>query len=122
MTKRCESMKDVVNVINMYIEGTRTGNTDMIRKSFHPDALMSGYMGPKCLIGDITPFTNHVETSGKPATPPYQGHMISLDITGNIASAKVVEDDLYGMDFVNFFHLMSVDGEWKIVSKLFRHD
>ena len=39
-----------------------------------------------------------------------------------MASVTLVEEDFLGSGFVDFFHLIRVEGEWKIISKTFHQD
>ena len=81
---------------------------------------MSGYLGPNKLIGSIQPFLDHLDANEH--GPGYTHELVSVSVTGRTAIARIVEDNLYGMSFVNDFHLINEDGTWLIVSKLFHHD
>ena len=40
-------------------------------------------------------------------------------MVNDAAIAVLVEDDYQGMDYVDFFSLIKIDGRWKIVNKTF---
>jgi hypothetical protein len=42
-----------------------------------------------------------------------------MDIVGTIASVRVETDDWTGHRFTDFFNVLKLDGEWKIMSKIF---
>lgn len=110
----------VAAVLGAYETGTRNRDVALLKSAFHENALMSGYLGPNLLVGGPEPFYAHLEANEVEAS--YAAQTVHIDINGNAASARVVEDNLWGMSFVNDFHLIRADGAWKIVSKLFHHD
>ncbi len=110
----------VAATMDAYETGTRTRDVALLKGVFHENAVMSGYLGPNLLVGGPEPFYSHLEANAVEAT--YTARTVHIDVNGNAASARVVEDNLWGMSFVNDFHLVKGDGGWKIVSKLFHHD
>ena len=51
---------------------------------------------------------------------PYQAEIESIRIEGNVASVIVSETGFRGEGtLVDFFHLIKVEGQWYIISKLF---
>jgi hypothetical protein len=44
---------------------------------------------------------------------------MSIDVVEDAAVAVLAEDDYLGVDYVNFFSLIKINGTWKIVTKLF---
>ena len=51
------------------------------------------------------------------SSPDFAGRIISIDQKEPMATAIIGEDGLEGMNFVTYFHLHKVDGEWLITSK-----
>ena len=48
-------------------------------------------------------------------------HVISnIQVVDRIATATLEEKGLGGKTFINHFHLVKVEGQWKITSKLFK--
>lgn len=111
-------IKLVRKAMELYIEGTKTGDVDKLKKVFYSEAIMSGnLMGNQLICGTPEPFYNDIK--GKIAPPEYDAQITSIDITDEIARATLVEIGLLGINFVNYFHLQKIDGQWRIVSKLF---
>lgn len=46
----------------------------------------------------------------------------AVEVTGRTAVARLVEENLYGMSFVNDFYLLKLDEAWVTTAKLFHHD
>lgn len=118
--KRTADAAAVAEVMAAYGSGTRARDVEALKAIFHPNAVMSGYLGPELLIGSPQPFFDHL--AANEVAESYRAETTAVDVAGATARARVVEDDLFGMSFVNEFHLVRSDGRWLIVSKLFHHD
>lgn len=110
--------KEIQSLIEKYVEGTRTGNVNMLKTVFHSNAVMSGDLGPNKLVSDSPNlFFNDIE--GYVAPESYDYLIENIKVEGEIASAELKEFNLKGHNFVNCFQLQKIDNQWKIVSKLF---
>ncbi len=111
----------VRTAIESYIKGSYTADTDLLKRCFHPDALMSGYYRGDLEIGSTQPFLNQLdsEPSPKSSGEDYQAEISFIHIAGSMASAGVVEDNLLGRNYVNHFHLLKIDDQWRIISKMY---
>lgn len=117
---RTDDTLAVKAVVDNYIKGTAESDHELLRSLFHETAVMSGYLGPDLLLGEPEPFFAGIAQNK--VGPEYKGEVIEISVVGRTAKASVIEDNLYGMSFVNTFHLLNVDGNWTIMSKLFHHD
>ncbi|MEM7378284.1 MAG: nuclear transport factor 2 family protein [Pseudomonadota bacterium] len=118
---RTDESRAVSAVVAAYLRGTRDRDVETLKGVFHPNAVMSGYLGPNKLIGSPEPFYAHLEANPHP-DDHYTGEITEVEVVGRTARARLVEDNLYGLSFINDFHLINEDGQWSIVSKLFHHD
>ena len=111
----------VRTVIDNYIKGSYTADTDLLKRCFHPNALMSGYSRGDLDIGSPQPFFDQLEfeQSSKSSGEDYQAEISFIHIAGCMASAGLVEDNLLGTNYVNHFHLLKIDDQWCIVSKIY---
>ena len=111
----------VRRVLEQYIEGSYTANVPLLKTVFHADALMSGYYEGELGIGSPEPFFEELlqVTSSKDAGEEYEAEVAFIHIAGTIASAAIVEDNLLGLNYVNHFHLLKIEGEWRIISKIY---
>ena len=120
---RTEPAAAIAAVMDAYTEGTRARDAAAIRALFHDDAVMSGYLGPQLLVGSIDPFLAHLEANPvDDGETLYASRIVSIAVEGATATARVVEDNLFGISFVNDFHLVRGESGWTITSKLFHHD
>jgi 4-oxalocrotonate tautomerase len=109
--------------LQLYLDGAREGDVDKVRRSFHPQARMSGYLQGQSLVGGPEPYYEAVTNAPPPAKSgePYQAEITQLAVAERVASATLVESSYLGMHFTTFFHLLKIDGTWQIISKTFMH-
>ena len=67
----------VRNVLENYIKGSYTADTDLLKHCFHSDALMSGYYRGALEIGSPQPFFDQLESepSSKSSSEDYQAEL-----------------------------------------------
>lgn len=111
---------EVEAVLRAYEEGTRARDPEALRRVFHEGAVMSGWLGPDFLVGGPEPFYDAL--AAQEVGPGYAARVTAIDVVGATARARTVEDGLFGLSFVNEFHLARGPEGWRIVSKLFHHD
>lgn len=104
--------------LELYIKGHETGNGDFWRQAFHPSARIEGLRDGKFLSRTAAEFA--AGASGKPADDEAQRkrRIVSVDVQDDAASAKI-ELDYPKVKFTDYFTLLKVDGEWKIMSKVY---
>lgn len=104
--------------LESYINAHATGNPEYIRKAFLPDAKIMAFRDGKLLNLSVEEFASRF--SGKPAADESQRkrRIDSLDITGNAGVARIVLD-YPDATLIDYMSLLKVNGEWKIVNKVF---
>lgn len=109
------------DVLEKYIEGSYTADTGLLKTLFHPEAAMSGFMEGALDIGTPQPFYDELEEvpSAKESGEAYHAEIAFIHIAGSMASAGIVEENLLGVNYVNHFHLLKIDGAWKFISKIY---
>jgi hypothetical protein len=110
-------VKAITQVLEMYAKGARSGGSADLKPAFNADATIHGYIGPELFGGPIQLFYDWHDNNG-----PASGlamKIASIDVEGTIATARVELDDWTGHRFTDMFTLLKVDGQWKIISKVF---
>jgi len=110
-------------VLERYVDATYRADVKSLRSTFHPEAVMAGYLGNDLIVGTPEPFFADVGShpSMLETGAPYKADIADVHVAGRVASARLEESGFFGTaSFVNYFHLLSVDGDWKIVSKAFQ--
>ena len=104
--------------LESYINAHATGNPEYIRKAFLPDAKIMAFRDGKLLNLSVEEFASRF--SGKPAADESQRkrRIDRLDITGNAGVARIVLD-YPDATLIDYMSLLKVNGEWKIVNKVF---
>jgi len=104
--------------LNHYIQGHATGDGSHMRIAFQPKANLYFIRDGKYTEWASTDYA--AGFSGKPAADEAQRkrRIASVDITGTAAQAKIVLE-YPGVTFTDYMSLLKIDGEWKIVSKVF---
>jgi hypothetical protein len=113
----------VREVMERYADATFRADVDALRSTFHPAASMAGYLGEELLMGTPEPFFDDMGSRPSMAESgaPYKADVSAIHVAGRVASATVEESGFFGaMSFVNYFHLLNMEGDWKIVSKTFQ--
>lgn len=113
--------KAVRGTLQRYIDGIRAGDLDLLRTAFHPQAIMTGYLGPEPMVVPIDALWEVVQNNPSPAESgaPFTAAVESVEVTGATATAVVTEEGYLGHDFRDAFQLLKLDGEWRIMAKLF---
>jgi hypothetical protein len=107
----------IARTIQRYVDGGKSGRGDEMKDAFHPDATIFGYIGADLFAGPIQKLFDWNDQNG-PAME-LQARPASIDIEGTIATARLELDNWTGHRFTDMFTLLKVDGEWKIISKVF---
>ncbi len=107
----------IANVVQQYVDGARSGRGDDMRPAFHKDATIFGYFGTDLLAGPIQQLFDWNDENG-PATE-LQARIASIDLIDTVATVRLELVDWTGHRFTDLFTLLKIDGEWKIMNKVF---
>ena len=108
---------EITKVMQAYVDGARTGKGAAMKPAFHHDATIFGYVGPDLFGGPIQGLYDWNDQNG-PATD-IQSRLTSIDVVGTAAHVRLDTDNWTGHRFTDFFNLVKIDGQWKVVSKVF---
>ena len=100
-----------------YVDGAMTGEGARMKPAFHEEATIYGHVGSDFFAGPIQKLYDWNDANG-PATE-LQARIVSIDLVGTVASARVESDNWTGLRFTDFFNLLKIDGQWKIMNKVF---
>lgn len=104
-----------------YLQGHATGDGAHMAIAFHPDAelmwVQDGRLRRRSVEDYIAGFP------GRPAPDEARRarRIVQIDVDGSAASAKILLD-YPDARFVDYMSLLKVDGEWKIVHKIFHRE
>lgn len=113
-----QDYEDVLAAMEGYVQGLKTGNVAELKKTFHQDAIMYGHLGDDLSQGSIDNLYTYVEKFG--AAPNIKTNLTVLHKTPTTAIVRIeMEHDAADEDFTDYHSLIKINGEWKVVSKLF---
>jgi hypothetical protein len=113
----------IVNVLQMYNDGSRAGNSELMRPAFHPDAKLVGYVGDTLLFSPSQVLFDWIDTNG-PA-PDIEPSFASIDILDSIAVVRLEvkqwsgKNAGSGVHMSDLFTLLKTEDGWKISQKMF---
>jgi hypothetical protein len=108
-------------VLQLCTEGEAKGDVAKLREAFHEDARMFGSLAGERYDVPIAELFELAQSA--PAdTGNYRSRVLSVQQTGDAAVGVVAEEGYWGtVSFIDYFLLARIEGDWKIVSKLFEH-
>ncbi|TDO82801.1 putative lumazine-binding protein [Flavobacterium chryseum] len=113
-----QDYEDVLLAMKGYVHGLKTGNVAELKKTFHQNAIMYGHLGDDLSQGSIDNLYTYVEKFG--AAPNIKTNLTVLHKTPTTAIVRIeMEHDAANEDFTDYHSLIKINGEWKVVSKLF---
>ena len=113
-----QDYEDVLIVVKGYVEGLKTGSVEQLKKTFHQDAVMYGHLGEQLSGGSINNLYTYIEKFG--AATNIRTNLTVLHKTPTTAIVRVeMENDAANEDFTDYHSLIKIDGEWKVIAKLF---
>ena len=107
----------ITEIVQYYIDGAKSGKGDDMIPAFHKDATIFGYVGADLFAGPIRELFEWNDQNG-PATE-LQARIASIDVVGTVATVRLELDNWTGNQYTDLFTLLKVDGEWKIMNKVF---
>lgn len=109
-------LQSIEKTLNYYLNGLVEKDAEMLKKAFHPSATMKFIdKGDYLELNAIEALTAGIESSPKQKTTT---RIVSINISGNAASAQL-EIQLPDLTYIDFMNILKIEGEWKIVSKIF---
>ena len=114
----------IVNVMNRYSEGVRTGSSSVMKPVFHQGCTFYGYYQGSLLAGPIQMLFDWVDGNGPAAD--IRIRIASVDIRDSIASVRIEIESMMGKlagsspsRLTDLFQLIRIDGNWMISQKSF---
>src|SRR5436190_18156739 len=113
---------EVMETLQLYIDGSKQGKSELMRPAFHPDASFFGYAGDQLAIGTQFLF-DWIDKNG-PA-PKIEPRVVSVDILESIAVVRLEVSGWSGnlagsgVRMSDLFTLLKMPSGWKIIQKAF---
>ena len=113
--------QQIKDTIQTYFDCMYESSAKKTHAAFHPNAKITGYLEDglhQMSVDDFAEFVTSQQPSAKEKGEPSRLDILSVDIAGNTAVARV-RDDYLGMTFMDTLSLLKTDDRWSIYLKLF---
>jgi len=107
----------ITKVVQRYIDGARAGSGNIMKPAFHNNANIFGYIGNELFAGPIQQLFDWNDSNG-PATG-IEAQFASIDLVDTVATVRLELNNWTGNRFTDLFTLLKVDGQWRIMNKVF---
>ncbi|SMG28891.1 Putative lumazine-binding [Marivirga sericea] len=106
----------IEKTVSYYLDGGTNNDFETLKKAFHPEAKM------KYIRGENYTEVNALEFFQKAIKPGPKQNRTSIveqiNIAGNAAHARL-RIDYPSFYFIDYMNLLKINGEWKVVNKIF---
>ena len=107
----------IAKAVQHYIDGAKSGSGEDMKPAFHKDATIFGYAGADLFAGPIQQLFDWNDENGPAAE--LQARIASIDVVDTVATVRLELNNWTGSRYTDLFTLLKVDGEWKIMNKVF---
>lgn len=107
---------------DIYFKGIYEGDVKLLRTAFYENTLLFGDAAGKPYFKTLAQYLDGVANrqSPKASGKPFKGTILSVEVTGSIAVAKV-SVKMYDFNYLELLSFHELDGKWLIVNKMI-HD
>ena len=102
--------------IDLYFRAQATGDGDLIRRAFHPEARVSRVVDGRLVQTTAEEFAGRFDGSPPEDEPARRRRIVSVDVTGDVAVVKV-ELDYPDVFFTDYITLLRFGDGWRIINK-----
>ena len=113
--------EQIETVVRLYIESMNESNPDKVKKAFHENAKVVGFLHGDLLqlsVNDFAGFVASQQPSPKEKGEDVVFETLTSEIEGTTALVKI-RDEYLGITFLDTLSFLKADGEWEIYNKLF---
>lgn len=104
--------------LESYLQGHATGDPNFIRASFEKNAKIQGFRSGAFTTWSVEEYSGLFTGKAAADEASRKRWIQTVEITGNAASAKLMFD-YPTSTIVDYMLLLKINGEWKIVNKIF---
>ena len=112
-----EDYEAITRVLQHYVDGAKFGKGSEMARAFHKDATVFGFAGAELDAGPVAILFDWTDKNGPAAG--IKSQIAAIDVVGTIAAVRLEIDNWSGSRFTDMFTLLKLNGEWKIMNKVF---
>ncbi|HIT54897.1 TPA: nuclear transport factor 2 family protein [Candidatus Galligastranaerophilus intestinigallinarum] len=119
MREQIEEYNAVENLARKFIEAVKKGDSKIVKPYFYEKANFFGQLNEKeYQSGPIQGFYDTIDKMG-PCGDDYIARVDVITLEKTIAAVRVIEDNWHGYKFTDLLIMNKINGEWKIVAKVY---
>ncbi len=111
-----DDRETIAGILDDYFDGLYRADVTSLRAIFHPDTVLKAPGLRRSLEQWLSLVSNRDIPMATGA--PYRFRVLSLDIVGEQAMAKL-ECPLFTHNYIDFLGLLKENGRWRIVNKMY---
>lgn len=117
-----ENIREIENLVANYFKGIFEGDTVKLESHFHENLFIYGDIKGADYLKSSSEYLEGVKNreSPKDLNEDFKMKIIGIDIIGKIAMAKL-HVPMLGYNYYDYLSLAKINGDWKIVNKIFTH-
>lgn len=105
----------IEKTINYYFDGIVNHKAESFAKAFHPTATMKSAGKEYTEVNAVEFLSEYVQSN---PTVKTKATIIAINVAGDAANVHLaLEYETFS--FIDFMHLLKINGAWKIVSKIY---
>jgi 4-oxalocrotonate tautomerase len=114
----------ITEALQLYFDGLYHSDTDRLGRVFHPNARYVTASGDELVDLGMAEYLPIVDKRPAPAASnqPRRDRIVSIAMAGPKTAAVTVNCAIADRYFTDFLTLIHVDGDWRIISKVFHYD
>ncbi len=113
----------IVDLLKRYYDALCRCDTDLLATVFHASAQYFTASSGELLHLDMNSYLPIVEqrTSPESSGQPYAFSIDSIELAGAVTAIARMRSSMLGKDFIDLLSLIQLEGEWKIIAKVFHY-
>ncbi|MEO2052898.1 MAG: nuclear transport factor 2 family protein [Allomuricauda sp.] len=117
-----KSVRKIEETIRIYFDGLFFGDIDKLKKAFDAECVLFGDINGESYRKSLEDYLAGVKNRKSPSElkETFKMEILAIEVLGHMAIAKL-HVPMLGYNYYDFLSLTEIDGEWKIVNKLFVH-
>lgn len=122
MSNYADNATAVAAVLSNYFNGIFKGDVELLRSTFHPQALVVGDVKGQPYFKSLDQYLDGVKNRKSPFElgETIRMEILSVEIINSIAIAKAYVP-MFDFNYYDLLSLNKIDGTWVIVNKLLTH-
>ena len=119
MNEYTDNATAVAAVLSNYFKGIFIGDTELLRSTFHPQALVAGDVNGQGYFKSLDQYLDGVKNRKSPSElgEKFRMEILGIEIINSIAVAKA-HLPMFDFNYYDLLSLNRINGEWVIVNKL----